>query len=186
MQTEPTWKRGWLKEDNKCIAKKGRGMQPSSPQLPKWGGKVFIQAAIYMYMYHKLQWDGLLISTCEDHYQPMHIPWRWLFFAGTNVWYFCGLAQKCKILYPLTLVIRTTEHWNVSTLYHYRVQITKFSTHKTCFKPKSQKNVPANNYHPKIDSHSYLYANCVVLVTKNLSLGMQTSISAQCMQTHPS
>ena len=26
----------------------------------------------------------------------------------------------------------------------------KFSTRKLCFKPKSQKNVPANNCHPKL------------------------------------
>ena len=45
---------------------------------------------------------------------------------GTNICYFCRLVQKCKILYPLTLAMCTIiEHWNLSTLYHLRVQIAK-------------------------------------------------------------
>ena len=35
------------------------------------------------------------------------------------------------------------EHYNLSALYHFRIQIAKFNTYKTCFRPKSQKNVPA-------------------------------------------
>ncbi len=40
----------------------------------------------------------------------------------------------------------------MSTLYHFRVQIAKFSTRKTHSKPKLQENVPANNCHPKVDT----------------------------------
>ena len=39
----------------------------------------------------------------------------------------------------------------MSTLYHFRA---KFSTRKRYFKPKSQKNVPANNCHLKVVSFS--------------------------------
>ena len=45
------------------------------------------------------QWDNLLGRYCL-----MYI--RWLFCMGTDVWYFCGLAQKCKIFY----LICTIEH----------------------------------------------------------------------------
>jgi hypothetical protein len=38
----------------------------------------------------------------------------------------------------------------MSTLYHFHVQIAKFSTRKTCFKSKLQKNVPTNNCHLKV------------------------------------
>jgi hypothetical protein len=50
----------------------------------------------------------------------------------------------------------------MSTLYHFRVQIAKFSTRKTRSKPKSQKNVPANNCHPKVceNEHS-LFQNLI-------------------------
>ena len=40
----------------------------------------------------------------------------------------------------------------MSTLYHFCIQITKLSTCKTFFKPKSQKNVPANNCYLKVNS----------------------------------
>ena len=52
---------------------------------------------------------------------------------------FCGLAQNRNILYSQTLAIDITEHWDLSTLYHFCIQITKLSTRKVCFKPKSQK-----------------------------------------------
>jgi hypothetical protein len=64
----------------------------------------------------------------------------WLSFAGTNVWHFCRLAQKHKILYPLNLGICTTEHQNVSTLYHVCVQIAKFSTSLTSIIRPSEPN----------------------------------------------
>ena len=68
-------------------------------------------------------------------------------FAGINVGW---IGPKTQNFVPANISYTHIEHWNVSTLYHYHVQIAKFSTRKTSFKPKSQKNVPANNCHPKV------------------------------------
>ena len=46
----------------------------------------------------------------------------------------------------------------MSTLYHFCVQIANISMRKACFKPYSQKNVPANNCHLKvIHTSMYMY-----------------------------
>ncbi len=57
-------------------------------------------------------------------------------------------------------------------MYHIREQIAKFSTHKMRAKPKSQKNVPANNCHPKVFSgfmHKSIYISAKFLVSKDQS-----------------
>ena len=80
-------------------------------------------------------------------------------------------------------------HWNFNpmALYHFHIQIAKFSTCKLCFKPKSQKNVPANNCHSKCsenftiwDTHSHTHmhwqlAHWAVIVPDSLQHGVQHS-----------
>ena len=42
-------------------------------------------------------------------------------------------------MYITCLRHSSMEHYNLLTLYHFCIQIVKFSTHKMCFKPKLQK-----------------------------------------------
>ena len=75
----------------------------------------------------------------------------WLFFAGIKVWYFCGLAPKHNILYPLN--ISYLHYWTlefVDPLLFPRIWRAKFSTCTTRCNPKSQKSVPAYNCHLKV------------------------------------
>ena len=100
----------------------------------------------------KCAWYNLypmIIATMDSHTMCMVPTLRWLFFAGTNVWYFCRLAQKRKILYPQSF--NSYVHYSTLEFVNpvpFCIQIAKFSTRKRCFKSiKSQKNVPANNCH---------------------------------------
>jgi hypothetical protein len=45
------------------------------------------------------------------------------YFVGTNVWYFAESAKFCTC---------TVEHYNLATLYHFCVQVAKFSAAKSC------------------------------------------------------
>lgn len=65
------------------------------------------------------------------------------------MFHFCGLSQKYKILYPLTLTYLhsgSKEH----TLCYFWVQFTNLILPKCKFEPKSQKTVPANYCHLKL------------------------------------
>ena len=63
------------------------------------------------------------------------------------------------------------EHQNLLTLYHFRIQIAIFGTHKTCYKPKSQKNVhvPANNCHLKMKQHTFYFKSPMTLIRSRKS-----------------
>ncbi len=56
----------------------------------------------------------------------------------------------CSEKWPRNVVSCTIEHNSMSTLYHFRIQIANFSSHKTYIKLKGQKDVPENNRHPKV------------------------------------
>ena len=49
----------------------------------------------------------------------------------------------------------------MATLYHFCVQIAR----RSCFNTKSQKNVPANNCHPKVHVHVREYIIIKVIFT---------------------
>ena len=72
---------------------------------------------------------------------------KWLFFLQILTFDISAdwpkNAKFCTHKYQLH-VYRTLEQSHVC------VQITNISTRKVCFKPKSEKNVPAYNCHPKV------------------------------------
>ena len=122
-----------------CIITKGRG--PGNMPHPKW------------YLNTTINLKYVTIATGIDLYKSIL---RWLFLAGTNVLIFLRIGPKPQNFVPTIISYKhynTIEYYNLSTLYHFLVQIAKFSTRKRYFKPKSQKNVPANNcwHHLKVD-----------------------------------
>ena len=87
---------------------------------------------------------------CVGKGRQQHNYLKLTIFAGINIWYFCGLAPKCKFCtyqhYPTCAMVVYSTLDFVDPV-PFPCTIAKFSTLKTWFKPKSQKNVPANNCH---------------------------------------
>ena len=88
------------------------------------------------------------IQTCRKVCELVTMTLRWLFFAGINDNLFLWIGPKMQnsLTNAKALCIRIC--WPLTTLHtNHKINV---STCKVRFKPKSHKNVPATNCHPKV------------------------------------
>ena len=97
---------------------------------------------------------------------------RWLFlrvltFDITTDWPKNAKFCTCELILPYTIPnVRTCRLFTVST---YKLHI---STRNVCFKPKSQKSIPANICHPKVMCNAFILCVIILRFSWDLNLGL--------------